>query len=127
MAEAKIVSAAGDPERWASMLSPTAYQALKDRVDIDLAVTNPQKFAVDDEVTLLADVKNVKKLRVKIYEINAFNVYLATGRGDQHGPGTRRSGRGYGEGTRLRGVAVSPRAPRVHVPRTEGQTRRLDD
>ena len=40
----------------------------------------PAKFGVDDEVTLLADVKNVEKLRVKIYEINAFNVYLATGR-----------------------------------------------
>ena len=80
MAEAKIVSGAADPERWASMLSPTAYQALKDRVDIDLAATNPQQFAPDDEVTLTAHVKNVKKLRVKIYQINALNVYLATGR-----------------------------------------------
>ena len=80
MAEAKIVSGAADPERWASMLSPTAYQALKDRVDIDLAATNPQQFAPDDEVALTAYVKNVKKLRVKIYQINALNVYLATGR-----------------------------------------------
>ena len=80
MAEAKIVSGAGDPERWASMLSPTAYQALRDRVDIDLAATNPQQFAPDDEVALTAYVKNVKKLRVKIYQINALNVYLATGR-----------------------------------------------
>ena len=80
MAEAKIVSGAADPERWASMLSPSAYQALKDRVDIDLAATNPQQFAPDDEVALAAFVKNVNKLRVKIYEINALNVYLATGR-----------------------------------------------
>ena len=80
MAEAKIVSGAADPERWASMLSPTAYQALKDRVDIDLAATNPQQFAPNDEVALTAHVKNVKKLRVKIYQINALNVYLATGR-----------------------------------------------
>jgi len=80
MAEAKIVSGAAEPERWASMLSPTAYQALKDRVDIDLAATNPQQFAPDDEVALTAHVKNVKKLRVKIYQINALNVYLATGR-----------------------------------------------
>ncbi len=80
MAEAKIVAGAADPERWASMLSPTAYQALKDRVDIDLAATNPQQFAPDDEVALTAHVKNVKKLRVKIYQINALNVYLATGR-----------------------------------------------
>lgn len=80
MAEAKIVSGAADPERWASMLSPTAYQTLKDRVDIDLAATNPRQFAPDDEVALTAYVKNVKKLRVKIYQINALNVYLATGR-----------------------------------------------
>jgi hypothetical protein len=80
MAEAKIVVGDTDPERWASMLSPTAYQALKDRVDIDLAATNPQQFAPTDEVALTAYVKNVKKLRVKIYQINALNVYLATGR-----------------------------------------------
>ena len=71
MAEAKVLSGASDPERWASMLSPSAYQALKDRVDINLALTNPQKFAVGDEVTLRADVKNVEKLQVKIYQINA--------------------------------------------------------
>jgi hypothetical protein len=80
MAEAKIVSGAADPERWTSMLSPAAYQALKDRVDIDLAVINPQKFAMDDEVKLWVDMKNVKKLRIKIYQVNAFNVYLATNR-----------------------------------------------
>jgi len=80
MAEAKITSGADDPERWASMLSPSAYQSLKDRVDIDLSTTNPQQFAPDDEVVLRAHVKNVNKLRVKIYQINALNVYLATGR-----------------------------------------------
>ncbi len=79
LAEAKIVSGAPDPERWASLLSPSAYQALKERVDIDLAVTNPRRLNVDDEVTLAADVKNVGKLLVKVYEINAFNVYLSTG------------------------------------------------
>ena len=80
MAEAKIVGGASDPERWASMLSPAAYQALKDRVDIELAATNPTKFGVDDEVQVVADVKNVNKLLVKVYEINALNVYLATQR-----------------------------------------------
>ncbi len=80
LAEAKIVSGAPDPERWASMLSPSDYQALKDRVDIDLALTNPPQFAVGDEVKLSADIKNVDKLLVKVYAINAFNVYLATER-----------------------------------------------
>ncbi len=79
MAEAKIASGSPAPERWASMLSPSAFQVLKDRVDIDLAVTNPRRLGVDNEVKLLVDVKNVGKLRVKTYQINAFNVYLATG------------------------------------------------
>ncbi|MEM9658925.1 MAG: hypothetical protein AAF961_11245, partial [Planctomycetota bacterium] len=79
MAEAKIVSGAANPERWASMISPADYQSLRDRVDVDLALVNPRKFAVDDEVKLLVDVKNVEKLLVKVYEVNAFNVYLATG------------------------------------------------
>ncbi|QDU58972.1 hypothetical protein [Aeoliella mucimassa] len=78
LAEAKIVAGAEDRERWASMLSPAAYQELKDRVDIDLVVTNPLRFEVDDDVTLVADIKNVDKLLVKVYEINALNVYLAT-------------------------------------------------
>ena len=34
-AEAKIVNGIGDPERWASLLSPAAFQALKDRVDVE--------------------------------------------------------------------------------------------
>ena len=80
MAEAKIVSGTADPERWASLLTPSAYQALKDRVDIDLAFTNPEKLSVEDEVKLSVDVKNVDKLLIKVYAINAFNVYLATSR-----------------------------------------------
>ena len=80
MAEAKIVSGAPQPERWASMLSPARYQELKDRVDIDLALTNPGQFGVEDEVALLADVKNVSKLTAKVYQVNAFNVYLSTGK-----------------------------------------------
>ena len=108
MAEAKIVSGAPDPERWASMLSPAAYQALKDRVDIELALTNPQQFAVGDEVILFADVKNVRKLRVKVYQINTFNVYLFDREGSQHRTRTRRPGSGCREGTRLQGISLSP-------------------
>ena len=63
------------------MLSPSAYQVLRDRVDIEhLAITNPHQFDVGDEVTLSADIKNVDKLLVKVYEVNAFNVYRATQR-----------------------------------------------
>ena len=77
-AEAKIVNGIGDPEKWYSMLPPEAYQALKDRIDLDLAWTNKAYFAADEAVTLKVDVKNVSKLIVKVYPINAMNYYRAT-------------------------------------------------
>ena len=41
-AEAKIVNGVGDQEKWFAMLSPAAYQALKERIDIEFAATNPK-------------------------------------------------------------------------------------
>jgi hypothetical protein len=77
-AEAKIVNGIGDMEKWYSMLPPEAFQALKDRIDLDLAWTNKVNFAADEAVTLKVDVKNVSKLIVKVYPINAMNYYRAT-------------------------------------------------
>ena len=74
-AEAKILSGSGNQEKWFSMLSPSAYQALKDRVDIDFVPTNPKRFEIDDTVELDLEVKNVGKLLVKVYEINTANYY----------------------------------------------------
>ena len=75
--EAKIVNGIGDMEKWYSMLPPEAYQALKDRIDLDLAWTNKVNFAADEPVTLKVEVKNVSKLIVKVYPINAMNYYRA--------------------------------------------------
>ncbi len=75
-AEAKIVNGIGDMEKWYSLLNnPTRYQALKDRVDIDFAPENKHFFTANDAVSLDADVKNVKTLIVKVFEINALNYY----------------------------------------------------
>ena len=74
-AESKIVNGLGDGERWAAMLSPAEYQALKDRIDLDFAETNKQRFAAEDAVSLDLFVKNVKTLIVKVYEINTGNFY----------------------------------------------------
>jgi hypothetical protein len=91
-AEAKIVNAVGDPERWASLLSPVAYQSLKDRVDIEFdtarrlagpdgkPAANALQFGVSDPVRLRLHIKNVPKLIVKIFEIDALNYYLEHGR-----------------------------------------------
>ena len=74
-AETKIVNGLGDGEQWSAMLTPAEYQALKDRIDLDFAETNPQRFAADAPVNLDLFVKNVRTLLVKVYEINAANFY----------------------------------------------------
>ncbi len=80
LAETKIVNGLGDPERWASLLSPEEYRALKDRVDLDFAPTNPDQFAPGDSVSLDVSVKNVRNLLIKVYEINTLTWYRQSGR-----------------------------------------------
>jgi hypothetical protein len=75
-AEAMIVNGIGDSEKWASLLSPAAYQQLKERVDLDFALENPQFHAPADEVSVDVFVKNSPKLIVKVYELNALNYFL---------------------------------------------------
>jgi hypothetical protein len=75
LAEAKIVNGLGDPEQWSSMLSPSQFKALKDRIDLDFAETNQEIFAANETVSLDLNVKNVKTLIVKVFEINTKNYY----------------------------------------------------
>ena len=74
-AETKILNGLGDQEKWASMLTPSAFQALRDRVDIEFLATNPETVELDSDVKLKLRVKNVKQLIVKVYEINTVNYY----------------------------------------------------
>ena len=74
-ATAKILSGTGDVEKWASMLTPSHYKALLERVDIDFAPSNTEFFGTDDPVTLELDLKNANKLIVKVFEINTQNFY----------------------------------------------------
>jgi hypothetical protein len=91
-AEAKIVNGVGDPERWSSMLSPAAFQALKERVDLEFDPAhrampakggkdsaNSEQFGIKDPVKLRLHVKNVPKLIVKVFELNPLNHYLEKG------------------------------------------------
>ena len=77
-AETKILNGIGDQEKWASLLSPEQFKALKDRVDIDFAFTNPQWNGPDDVVSLDVFVKNVQTLYVKVYQVNTINFYQKT-------------------------------------------------
>lgn len=74
-AEANIVAGVGDSEKWSSLLSPAAYQALRERVDMEFDPTCKDRFAEGEMVRLDLHVKNVRNLIVKIYEINTPNYY----------------------------------------------------
>lgn len=74
-AETKIVHGVGDAEQWSALLPPEAFQALKQRVDLDFAVTNRRQFDVADLVELELHVKNVSTLIVKVFEVNTYNFY----------------------------------------------------
>ncbi|MBA4064353.1 MAG: hypothetical protein C0501_11700 [Isosphaera sp.] len=74
-AETQIELGRGDPEAWASKLSPEEFRALKDRIDIDFAFTNKTDYAADEAVSLDLHVKNVPNLLVKVFEVNTGAVY----------------------------------------------------
>lgn len=78
-AEAKITNGVGKPSDWAALLSPSEFQALKDRVEIEFDATNQETFALDDAVSLKMHLKNVPKLLVKVFEINTLNYYRSLG------------------------------------------------
>ncbi len=79
-AETKIVHGLGEPEQWASLLPPEMFQQLKERIDIDFAITNKTQFAPDEAVKLELTTKNVSTLIVKVFEINTRNYYREHGR-----------------------------------------------
>ncbi len=78
-ATVKILNGLGDSEKWASYLTPSAYQQLVDRIDLDFARTNPKYFEIEQPVELELHTKNVKNLIVKVFEINTFNYYRKQG------------------------------------------------
>lgn len=74
-AEVKIVNGLGDAERWASLLPPEQYRALRERIDIDFAETNKTEYGPTEAVGLDVFIKNVDTLLVKIFEINTQSYY----------------------------------------------------
>ena len=74
-AEAKITQGAGETERWTSLLSPAAYQALKDRVDIEFPATNAPSIPLDQEVSVSVTLKNTPQVMVRLFEINTLGYF----------------------------------------------------
>lgn len=70
LAETRILHDIGDTRKYVEMLTPAQYRQLKERVDLEFVPTNKELFAPDEAVSLDVNIKNVKKLIVKVYEIN---------------------------------------------------------
>ena len=75
LAEALITHRIGSPEHWASLITPTEFQQLKDRVDIEFPATNAPQFTPGDDIQFDVTVKNTPKLIVKIFELNTLNFF----------------------------------------------------
>jgi hypothetical protein len=75
-AETKILNGLGDPEQWYSLLNdPAKYQAIKDRIEVEFVARNKTFFTPEEPVALDLEVKNVRTLIVKVFEINTLNFY----------------------------------------------------
>lgn len=79
-AQTKIENGLGNSEQWASDLPPELFRALRERIDIDFAPTNPLRLAGDAPVRLEVYLKNVPTLIVKVFEINTAAWYRTQGR-----------------------------------------------
>jgi hypothetical protein len=74
-AESKILHGVGKPEDWASFLTPAAYRAILERVELNFAPQNPAYIRPGTPVELAVDVKRVDRILLKIHEIQTFNYY----------------------------------------------------
>ena len=80
-AETKILAGQGDMERWYSLLGdPSLYEQLEQRVEIEFPPTQPRSYGAQEAVSIDVDLKNVRTLLVKVFEINAPNYYDGQGR-----------------------------------------------
>lgn len=74
-AESKILHGVGRPEEWASRLTPTAYRAILDRIELNFALQNSAYVKPGQPIELKVDVKRVDEIRIKVFEIQTFNYY----------------------------------------------------
>jgi len=75
-AETKILNGIGDMEKWYSLLNnPGKYQEIKDRIEVEFVPTCKTLFKPEEPVALDVDIKNVKTLITKVFEINTMNYY----------------------------------------------------
>ncbi len=74
-AETKLLAGTGEPDQWYSLMPPARQQALRDRVDLALLPQNPAYYDVGETVKIRVAVKNVQRLTVQVFELDAFHYY----------------------------------------------------
>jgi hypothetical protein len=79
LATARLLAGDPDVERWAARLGAAAVAALRDRVDLDLALDNPSRLGAHDAVSIAAHVKNVPSLTLKVFRVDELAYFLAHG------------------------------------------------
>lgn len=75
LAETKIIYGLGDMEKWYSMLDPQEVNRIRERIELEFLPTCKNIFKPEENVEIDIRVKNVKKLIVKVYQINSLNFY----------------------------------------------------
>ena len=75
LAETRIVYGLGPSQRWYDQLSPASQREVRERIELKFAATSKEYYQPNDSVSLVADIKNVSQLIVRIYNINARNAF----------------------------------------------------
>lgn len=75
-AEIKLMHGIGDAKIWSGKLTPSQLQELRDRVEITFTPDNRECYTSDADVALQATIKNVPRLTLKIFDIDAVAFYI---------------------------------------------------
>lgn len=76
-ARTKLMAGVGNQQPYFDMLSAAERRALRDRILLTFAATNPIRYNADERTQLQVDVKNIDKLVVRVYEMNPLAFYRA--------------------------------------------------
>ncbi len=75
-ARTKILTGYKNADKCYSMLDPEDLKALKERVILSFPATNKEFFRADEPVIIRLDIKNIRNLIIRVFELNTFNYYM---------------------------------------------------
>jgi hypothetical protein len=80
LTETKILYGLGASNVWYAKLNPQQQKELRERIELRFAPISKRYYKPDENVQLVLDIKNVPKLIVRIYQLNAQNIYRKQGK-----------------------------------------------